>query len=641
MFNVNKLQQNIFRCYAAAVAFYHLYIALTGTPYTYIQRPLHLGLVFVYLFYVKGRKTNKGKNKLELIDIFFIIVITVITFYTLANASRFSTRFLYISPVTFWDKIFGVVLVLIVLEAGRRVAGLGLPIVTGVFILYAYFGKYIPGYFGHGGISFIKLIELFYLTEDGIWGAPLYAASTYVIMFTIFGSSLLASGIGAFFNKLAWKLSGKTKAGPAKTAVIASYFMGMASGGSSMNVVTTGSFTIPLMKEAGYKPEFAAGVEAAASTGGQIMPPVMGVAAFIMAEITGIPYIQIVKHAILPGLLYFLSIYMSVHFRANSPVSELKIIEKSKIDSSLEPAINPKNTTFNKGNPLLKDIYLLLPVFVMVYLLLQGRTPQLAAFWSVVAVIIISSLTKRTRMSLTNIIDTLERGVRLVIPVTAACAVAGIIVGVVQITGLSVKIMNLVLLWGFGYLPIILFLTMIVALILGMGMPTSAVYIIMASLLAPGLVRMGLPLIAAHMFVFYFGCLSAVTPPVALSSFAAAAIGEADITKTSLVALKLALVGFIVPYMFVYGPALLFIGSWQNITIATITAILGVIIIAASIEGWAYVWISIPSRILLFVGAIFLITPFFRWSAIGIMLIIIAATINKIILGLRRREGVK
>jgi len=619
----------VFKWFAAIVAFYHLYIALTGTPITYIQRPLHLGLVFIFLFYVKGRKVGTGENKLDLYDSLFIMTIIIITIYTLANSSRFMTRFLYISTVTFWDKVLGVILVLIVLEAGRRVAGIGLPLVAGFFILYAYFGEYIPGYFGHGGISFSDLIELLYLTEDGIWGAPLYAASTYVIMFTIFGSSLLTSGIGDFFNKIALKLTGRSKAGPAKTAVIASYLMGMASGGSAMNVVTTGSITIPLMKKVGYKPYFAAGVEAAASTGGQIMPPVMGVAAFIMVEMTGISYIQIIKHALLPGLLYFFSIYMIVHFRSYSPRSELKVVEKSTVENSFDLTKNSREKTKDKERASLKDSYLVLPVLVMVYLLIQGRTPQISAFWSFVTVIIISSLRKETRISLSGIINTLERGVRLVLPVTAACAVAGIIVGVVQLTGLSVKIMNLVYTWGFSLLPIILFLTMLVAMILGMGMPTSAVYIITASLLAPGLVELGVPLVAAHLFVFYYGCLSAITPPVALASFAAAGIAEANIVQTSLAALKLAFAGFIVPYMFVYGPALLFIGPWQTIVIAAITAILGVTALAASIEGWAYVWLSIPSRIFLFIGAILLIMPKLEWSLIGISLVIIAIITNK------------
>lgn len=563
----------LFFGWAVLTSLYHVGTAWLGTPVALFQRPMHLTLMFVLLFYV-FRKNRAENGPLVASDIFWMLATLAVGAFTLTRTDVFLQRIPYMTPLTTGDWIACGVLLLIVLEGARRTTGLALPIVCLVFLGYAVFGQWMPPGLQHRGVDFSTLVELLYMSTDGIWGVSIAASATFIVMFSVFAAFLMNSGVGAFFNDLAISMTARTRGGPAKTAVVASYFMGMISGASTTNVVTTGAFTIPLMKRAGYSPAFAGAVEAASSTGSQLMPPIMGVAAFLMVQFTGIGYFDIVVHAIVPGILYYFSIFMIVHFRAcRTEVSR--------------PAWNPEEIE-SPWQIIRRRGHLALPIFVMIGLLLNGYTAQTTALYGTISVLALSWLKRETRMGLRKILDALEQAARWIIPVAAACAAAGIIVGMVQITGLSVKISNVVLTLSGGYLSVTLVLTMVVAIVLGMGMPTSGAYIIMATLLAPALVNMDVPVIAAHMFIFYFACLSAITPPVALASYAAAGIAGANPTTTSVAAFRCAIAAYIVPFMFVYEPALLMIGSPGHISLTIATAMFGIIALAGAVEGYFF-----------------------------------------------------
>ena len=593
--------------WAIFTSLYHMYTSATGTPEAYFQRPMHWMLVYVLLFYVRDRHGEKREGY-TLWDVPWVLAILAIGLYTITRTDYMNERYPYVTPLLTGEWIAALALVTVVLEGARRTTGRALPLTAIVFLLYGLLGPWMPGPLQHRGLTLETLLDVLYLSTDGIWGVPIYAASTYVVMFTLFGSFLMASGVGKFFNDFAIALTSKGKGGAAKTAVVASYLMGMVSGGSSTNVVTTGSFTIPLMKRVGYPPVFAAAVEAAASTGGQIMPPIMGVAAFLMVEFTGISYLEIIKRAMFPGLLYFFSIFMMVHFRS------CRLDLKSGEEGGWRVVLN---IVLTRG-------HMFIPVIIMVWLLLIGYTPQATAFYGTLATIGISFLAASTRMGISQFLEALERGAKWVIPVTSACACAGIMVGMVQISGLGVKISNLVILLSGGYLSAALVLTMVVAVILGMGMPTSGAYIIMATLLAPALIKMGLTVIAAHMFVFYFACTSSITPPVALASYAAAGLAETNPVETSIQALRLGIAAYIVPDMFVYGPALMLLGTTGEVVLAVATATIGVIAIAGSMEEYFFVPLVLWQRVALFGGGLLLIYPTIWISLTGILLCLAA-----------------
>ena len=613
---MEKYIHHAFRVWAILTALYHMYTASSGTPQAYFQRPLHWMLVFVLLFYTRGSDGSR-KSSISLIDVPWIIGVLAVGIFTVCRVDWMNERYPYISPLTIGEWIAAIALTLIVLEGARRTTGRALPITAAAFLLYGLTGPWMPGPLAHEGLTVESLLDVIYLSTDGIWGIPVYAASTYVVMFTIFGSFLMVSGVGQFFNDLAIAMTGRGKGGPAKTAVVASYLMGMISGGSATNVVTTGSFTIPLMKRVGYPAVFAGAVEAVASTGGQIMPPIMGVAAFLMAEFTGISYLQIIKHAIFPGLLYFFGIFMMVHFRS------------CRLDLMSEGEGGWRDVR----RILLAKGHMVLPIFIMVWLLVRGYTAQATAFYGTLSTIAISYLNRDTRVNLRKILEALERGAKMVIPITSACACAGLIVGMVQISGLGVKISNIVIMVSGGKVIIALVLTMVVAVILGMGMPTSGAYIVMATLLAPALVKMQIAgasaepitnVLTAHMFVFYFACTSSITPPVALASYAAAGLAEADPVRTSYEALRLGIGAYIVPYMFAFGPALLLIGTFGKVITALITAIAGVMALSGAMEGYFYAPMAFWQRALLFIGGVCLIAPFLWFSVIGLTLCLLA-----------------
>lgn len=595
---------------AVIAGVYHVYTAGFGTPGAFINRPLHLAFVTVLAFLLfPGRKGDtKGVPwydwLLMVVSVPSILYIAyAIEFGTLANRSG--------NPLT-RDIVFGAITILAVLEITRRATGIILPIIASSFLLYAYYGRYMPQPIIHRGYTIERIISHSYLTTEGIFGIPLGVSATFVVVFIILGAFLEVTGIGDWFIDLAYGATGRTTGGPAKTSVLASGFLASLNGSAVANTATTGAFTIPLMKRTGFKSNYAAAVESAASSGGQIMPPVMGAGAFIMSSWTGIPYVTIIAAASIPALLYFLSIGAAVHFRAKR--------------EGLEGV--PAEDLPDPWKLLKTGFHFLIPLIVLVVLLVQGNSAMKAAFYAIVLTVIVSIPRARaaefvsalgngdteTIRSLVHSacslgVAAMERGMRMTITVAAACATAGLVVGMVTLTGLGLKFSTLITSLSGGVLIVALILTMLTSIILGMGLPTTAAYVVLAALGAPALKQMGVELIAAHLFIFYFGIISAITPPIMLAVFTASGIAESHPWKTGLTALNLAAAGFLVPYMFVYGPQLLLIGSTTMIVISATTAIVGILALSAGTQGYFYSSASYLERIALVVGAVVLIAP--------------------------------
>jgi TRAP transporter 4TM/12TM fusion protein len=598
---------------AIAMSLYHIYIAYFGVPVGVIHRPIHIGFVFAILFLTKpaGRtKEDNTKYVPKWYDFALVSLALSCSIYMLISSERILTRMPYVTSLTTGDMVFGALLVILLLEAVRRTVGKSLVIVAVVFLLYGYFGKYLPYPLWHKGFSVERIIEQVYMTTEGIWGVALHASSTFVFLFVLFGAFLVATGTGSFFTDFARSIAGGSVGGPGKTAAVSSALMGMLSGSSIANVVTTGAFTIPMMKNRGYKPHFAGAVEAVASTGGQIMPPVMGTAAFIMAETLGIPYIEIVKHAVLPAIIYFLSVIVMIH------------IEALKLGLHGEP-----RDTLPKLVPLLLSRgYLFLPLVAIVILMAQGYTPLRAALYAIIVLlllVIVFDPVKRRELG-ARILEALEEAPKQIIPVSIACAAAGIIVGMILLSGLGFRMTSIIMKISGGILPIALVLTMFLAIILGMGMPTSSAYLIMAALLIPAIIEMGVMPIAAHFFAMYLASMSAITPPVALASYAGAAIAGANPMTTGITGFRLGLSAFIIPFMFVYSPSLLAIGGPITVLTTAITAIIGAVFLAIGIQGWLRARMIIIERLFFFAAALCLINPGLWTDTAGIGLGIIS-----------------
>ena len=559
-----------------------------------VRRSSFLGAILLlsFLIYPARKKDSKIKNHFPWYDLVLGALGCIAYFYYTVNFTAIVHRAVAITPV---DIGFALVGILVLFEACRRVVGLPILVVAGGFIAYAF----ISGY------SLRRIVHQLYYTTDGIIGTPLGVCATFIVLFIIFGSFLEKTGIGVFFVDLANSVAGFASGGPAKVAVISSALEGMYSGSSVANTVGSGSVTIPVMKKAGYKPEFAAAVEAAASTGGQIMPPIMGAAAFLMAEMTETPYAVIAVSAILPALLYFLGIFMMIHFEAKK--IGLKGIPKEEIP--------------HFGKLLLKKGYLFLPVVVLV-VLMSHFTPSYSACFAILTAIIASMFSKETRLNPKQLGEALATGAQNTIGVAVACSVAGIIVGIVTLTGLGQTIIGALLAVAQNSMFLALFLTMIACIILGMGVPTTANYVIMATITAPIVIQMGVPVLAAHMFVFYFGIVADITPPVALAAYAGAAIANANPIKTGITATRLAITAFIVPYIFVYSPQMLFIDT-DILTVIriTITSIIGIVGVASALEGYMSCKMSWPERIAAAAAGLMLIEPSWQTDIVGILLI--------------------
>ena len=578
---------------AIAITFsiFQLYTATFGVLDAQLQRAVHLGfgLALVYLLY--PTRKSWSRTKLHPFDLLLAILGAAAPAYILIEYNQLVMRS---GLVTTPDLVVGILGILLVVEATRRVVGIPMVTVVLLFLAYAFAGPYMPGVLAHRGLTLSQLVGHLFFTTEGIFGIPLGVSSTFIFLFILFGAYLESTGLGKFFIDLANSIAGWASGGPAKVAVLSSGLMGTVSGSSVANVVGTGSLTIPMMKKLGYHKNFAGAVEAAASTGGQLMPPVMGAAAVLMAEFVGVPYIDIVKAAVIPALLYFTGVWLGVHFEAKR--SNLKGLPREQL---------PKMSRL-----LVERGHLAIPLVVIVYLLVTGYTPMRAALVAIVLSIICSALRKSTRMKPIEIVRGLDKGARNVLSVLVACASAGIVIGVVTKTGVGLKLASGLLTLSGGMLLPTMFFTMITAIVLGMGVPTTANYVITSTIAAPAIIQMGVPVLAAHMFVFYFGIIADVTPPVALAAFAGAGIAGGNALRTGVNAAKLAIAAFIIPYMFVLSPVILMIDATiPGLSVTTVTAIIGMIALSSALIGYLADNCRIYERILLIAGGLLLIDP--------------------------------
>lgn len=576
---------------AIAMSLYQLWLASFGVLPAIKMRAIHLTfiLVLIFLLFPTGRRSRRDRP--TVLDFILAAGSIAAGAYIVWRYDAFAYSGGFANSA---DYAFAVLASLMVLEAGRRSIGKILPILGILFLSYAYFGYLIPGSFGHQGYTVSRILEMLYLSTDGIFGVAIGVSTTYIFLFILFGAFLGETGMARLINEISLAVAGRSPGGPAKVAVFASGLMGTISGSAVANVATTGAFTIPLMKSIGYRPYFAGAVEAVASTGGQIMPPVMGAAAFIMAEILNVPYKVIMLAAVIPALLYYLACYVGVHLEAVK--TGLKGLPADQL---------PDTRTVLKERG-----HLLIPLGVIIYFLVKGYTPTFSAFYGIVSTVIVSALRKNTRLSWKGLLAALEGGARGAITVAIACAVVGFIVGVSSMTSLGIKLGDIIIGLAGGNLMLTLILAAITAIILGMGMPTTAVYIVAATMAAPILVKMGLNPVAAHMFAFYFGNISNITPPVALAAFAGAGIAGGNPNKVGWTAVRLGISAFIVPFMFAYSPELLFQAGNTGVSIwAGLTAAVGVVALGAAAARYLLTRATIPETILLFGGALGLIKP--------------------------------
>ncbi len=587
------------------LAFYHLFVAVYGTPEGRSFRSVHLSVMMilaVFIYPVFRKKINdkiilpndeKG-NFLRLFgsiyDFIIIISIIFVQLWTTWDVETFMMRY---GDKYIGDIIVGSILIFLVLDGTRRAVGWAMVFVAGFFMLHALYAHKFFGFFYGPPTRLAKYIDTLFMTSDGIYGIPLYVASTYIVLFIIFGAILIRSGVGRFFVDLAISLTGHRTGGPAKAAVVASGMTGTVYGSAVANVVTTGSFTIPLMKNYGYRPRFAAAVEACASSGGQITPPIMGAAAFIMAEFLEAPYSYVILAAIIPAFLYFVTIYFMVHVEAEKHGIE-------KIDKSMLP---------NVIDVLKSGWHMLLSLVVLIALLIYGYTAMKAGFWAIISVIFLSFFKSNTRMSVVDLLGAFESGIKSTVPVTIACACAGIIIGSVFVSGLGLKFTQSVIDLSGGMLFPLLCLTAISAIILGMGMTTTAVYITVAALIVPSLIQAGVTPIAAHMFAFYFGVVSTITPPVALASFAGAAIAKSPPMATAVESSKVGIAKYIVPFAFIYNPSLLMEGSYLISLYSLLSVLLAYWSMTLGLEGYLNKPLNVYTRIIAFVSSILLLLP--------------------------------
>ena len=580
----------------AAFSVFMIYMNLFAVWDERIRRPLFLGIVILFVFILYPARKSGGRpqkvNRIPIYDIILAVAGAGSFFYFVVNSQQIIKHGIRISDLEVW---IGVVGILVLAECCRRVTGIPIIVVAACFVAYAFYaGKSLN----------IIIYNLFYTTE-GVIGTPVGVCSTYIVLFIIFGAFLEATGISDFFISCANSLAGFASGGPAKVAVISSALCGMVSGSSVGNTVTTGSVTIPMMKKTGYPGEFAGAVEAAASTGGQIMPPIMGAAAFLMAEMVGVPYSQIVIKAILPAVLYFTGIFLMVHLRAKR--LGLKGIPREDLP---------------KAKTLLPKIYLLIPLVALVYLITAGYTMSRAAIIATGLCIVVSMFNKDHRMTPKKFLDALETGGKNTLSIAVACGIAGIIAGVVTMTGLGQVFIDVIVGISHGNMLIALIFTMLCCIILGMGVPTTATYIIMATTCAPILTTgMGLNAICASMFVFYFGIVADITPPVALAAYAGSAIAKSDPMRTALNASKLAIGAFLIPYIFCLNPAMLLIDTnVPEFVMIIITSVIGMFAISAAIEGYMTTTLNPVFRIVLAAAGLMLIYPGTVTDIIGIVI---------------------
>jgi len=605
-----------------AFALFHLYTAYFGALPALQQRGIHLAFIFLMTF-LSVSIIKKGKQT-SFADLLFAILGAFVAMYVVFEYRSLSARYGLFTGMDLFVSALGI---LLVLEASRRLIGNVMAGLAVLALLYAVFGNFLPGAVGHTGLSLNRILAYMFLSTEGIFGVALAASATYVVLFVLFASFLEQSGGGDFFIDIAFSLFGRFRGGPAKMAVVASGLFGSISGSAIANTAGTGTFTIPLMKKVGFTPEYAGAVEAISSAGGQLMPPVMGAAAFLIAEVLGISYWSLVIAAAVPALLYYLAVFIAIDREA----------------ASLGLSGIPKVQLPNTWQCLKKGWLFLLPIVLLIYLLatMEHSTTR-AVFWSIIGVVIcviISGMLKGNSFKDTGkvLLKSLSKTGEGMLEVAVACATAGIIIGVFSLSGLGLKLSTVLINLSSGNLTLLLVLTAISSIILGMGLPTIAAYIICSVLVAPALVQMGVAPIAAHFFVFYFAILAVVTPPVALGAYTAAGISKGNPAKTGFIAFRLGLPGFLIPFAFSYNPALLLVGSWPEILLAFVTATVGCTLLATATQGYTFQKISLLERLLLAIFGFSMILPGARSDLLGF-----AAAVVVIVLGyLIRKKNIK
>ncbi len=593
-----KLTRSAITVVAVAMSVFHLYVAFMGPPDAYVMRGSHLAFALALAFLVMPGRNGRAE-RVGWFDVVLVVVAVLAAMYPSLNLNYIQNRMYYVDDPRIADYIFGGALIVLITEATRRATGWALPVTAIGFLVYG---------LTLGNQSIAIMLDQLYLTTEGIFGIPLYVSATYVMLFILFGAFVERSGAGQLFMDFALALAGHTSGGPAKVAVITSSLFGTVSGSAVANVMTTGTFTIPLMMRTGYRPAFAGAVEAVASTGGQLMPPIMGAAAFVMAEFLGVSYLTVAGFALLPAVLYYVAVFMAVHFEARR--IGLKGLPKPDLPRMKEV--------------LLERGHLFLPLVIIVAVLLAGRSAAFAALFGILSVIPTTWLRPSTRRTFTwrAIVEALEAGARNTVVVALACATAGIVIGTITLTGLGLSFTGVVLALSQNSLILALFLTMLAGILLGMGLPTTPAYIVQVALLVPALVKLGVEVEAAHLFVLYFAVLSAITPPVAMAVYAANGISRGTLMDTSWAAVKLGLTGYIIPFMFVFAPSLLLKGNVGEMALAAVTATIGVTCLAGGLHRYFFLgparwW----ERIALIAAALVLIKPGLASDLVGIVLI--------------------
>jgi len=569
-------------CISVGISLFQLYTGAFGVLDAYLQRTIHVLPLMALSFLIKPTFPKWSTQKNALIDVPLALVSLGIGLYMVLNYDRISTREWYWDPITQADIILGVLTVLLTLEAARRVVGPALPIVAICFIAYAMFGGKLPYPFTIKSPTPLMFIDHLFMTTQAIFGIPTGVSATFVFLFILFGAFMEQTGAGKFIIDFSMALVGRSTGGPAKVAVIASGLFGTVSGHSVANVYGTGVITIPLMKRMGFHRDYAGAVEAAASTGGQLMPPIMGAAAFIMAEMLGTEYLTVAVAACIPALLYYTALFFSCHVAA----------VREGLKARLEDVPSMKKT-------LIEGAHFFIPLIILVVALVMGFSAFRAAFIAIVSLIVVANLRKSSRMSLRQYFDALVDGAKQGTVIAVSCACAGIVVGVLDITGVGLKFVSIVTELSMGYEFLALLLVMASCLVLGMGVPTAPAYIVVAMIACPMLIKLGVVPIAAHMFVFYSALLSAITPPVALAAYAGAAISGGGVMRTGIIASRLGFVTFIVPYLCIYNPALLWQGPLWFVAFSAVTGFIGVVSAVFALEGYMFERLKFYNRIVL------------------------------------------
>ena len=584
---------------AAGWTVFQLYTAQAGLYDLLIQLPIHVGCAVALAFLAEPTPASAAQAAAAVPrrrwpDALAALLALGCAAHYVVHNPRLASRMAMVDDLPRADLAVGVLFALLLLEASRRQIGPALPGLALAFVGYAFAGPWLPGFLSHGGEGFMQLVDGQMFTTGGVFGVPTLVSATFVYLFVVFGGVMSHGGLLRFFTDAALAVAGHTRGGAGKVAVISSGLFGTINGSAIANAVTTGSFTIPLMMRAGYRPAFAAGVEATASMGGQLIPPVMGAAAFIMAETLGVPYATVALAAAIPGVLYFVAVGVMVHFEAAR--QGLPVLERSGLPNLLVV--------------LRRNAHLLLGPALLVWFLVGGRSPLFAGFWALVAAVVASQVRPDTRIGWRQAVDVLVGSAGSALPVALTCATVGIVVGVVSTTGLGLKLAGGIVGMAQGSMFATLVLTMFAALILGTGLPTSATYIITSIMAAPALIQLGVPKLVAHMFVFYFGILADLTPPTAISTYATSSIAGADVWKTQWTAMTLALSGFIIPFSFAYDPALMMLGaSPTHVALRTAAAALGIVMLGAGLIGYLRGPTRRWERALLLGGALLLIFP--------------------------------